>query len=49
MGSGEEWANDAPRRGGWSCPLALAGIVSAALLSVYGLVVVVSDVVKLLS
>jgi hypothetical protein len=44
MGSGEEWANDAPRRGGWSCPIVLAGIVSSAVLVVFAVFVVVSDV-----
>jgi hypothetical protein len=44
MGSGEEWANDAPKRGGWSCPIALAGIVSSAVLVVFAVFVVVSDV-----
>lgn len=43
MGSGEEWAND--RRGG--CPIVLAGIVSGAILAMWGLVVVVHGVIAL--
>lgn len=44
MGSGEEWAND-----GGGCPIALAGIVAAVVLTGYGLVVVIADVAKLFS
>lgn len=42
MGSGEEWANDG------SCWLALAGIASAAVITIYGVAVLIADVVKLL-
>lgn len=47
MGSGEEWANDAPKRTGW-CPLVAVGLLSGALITVYGAVVLITDVVKLL-
>lgn len=43
MGSGEEWAND--ERGG--CPIMLAGIVSGAIVGLWGLVVVVHGVITL--
>ncbi len=43
MSSGEEWANDAPKRGWWSsCPLTLAGGVASVVLTIYGLFVVAS-------
>ena len=45
MGSGEEWANEG--KGGWSCPITLAGIASAVALAGFGVFVVVTDVVKL--
>lgn len=43
MGSGEEWANDG-RRG---CPIALVSVVSGAIIGLWGIVVLVRDVVTL--
>ena len=47
MGSGEEWANDAPKGKGW-CPLFAVGLLSGALVGAWGLWVLVVDAVKLL-
>lgn len=46
MGSGEEWANDAPEHG-WSCPIVLVSLVSGAIVGFFGIVVLVRDVVML--
>lgn len=40
MGSGEEWANDGPKRGGWGCPIQLAGAFASVALVLYGLFVI---------
>lgn len=45
MGSGEEWANDAPGRG---CRITLAGLVAGGVVTLIALWVLVAEGLKLL-
>jgi hypothetical protein len=48
VGSDEEWANDAPGKSWWSCPVTLSGIVAGGLVTMFGLFVLIADGLRLL-